>query len=80
MEDLCNEAAAKFGQLFRAADQPLLNIVLHDAFGRLDHRFSIGLSPRDPPLREIGAVIYHFVRSPKPWDLAGGFWRWQPGL
>jgi lipopolysaccharide biosynthesis glycosyltransferase len=55
-----------------AADQTLLNILFAKQCYRLSRKFNVKLSTVvRAPLQDKG--IYHFVGSPKPWDLFGEF-------
>jgi lipopolysaccharide biosynthesis glycosyltransferase len=53
-------------------DQTALNWVLRDRFRELDARYNVPLYPDWRAEDVFGrAAIYHFVGSPKPWDIYG---------
>jgi len=55
-----------------AADQTALIARFAGEFQRLDPAFNVALYPSNPfSAAETRAGIYHFVGSPKPWDLGG---------
>ncbi|SNT26216.1 Lipopolysaccharide biosynthesis protein, LPS:glycosyltransferase [Granulicella rosea] len=55
-----------------AADQTAMTATFAGKFQRLPPEFNIALYPSNPvPQIEQTPGIYHFVGSPKPWDLGG---------
>lgn len=67
----CEEAARRHAGLIRNADQALLNTVLHDDFKSVGVDWNLPLYPTTAPVGEPRRCIYHFVGSPKPWDVLG---------
>jgi lipopolysaccharide biosynthesis glycosyltransferase len=68
---LCNEVSRKYAGKFLSADQALLNVALHDTFKPVGDDWNTPLYPSTPALSHPESRIYHFVGSPKPWDLFG---------
>lgn len=67
----CHDVAARFEGKFKSADQALLNVAFHEQvypFG-IQYNFPLYTSTESP--RSLDNKIYHFVGSPKPWDLFG---------
>jgi lipopolysaccharide biosynthesis glycosyltransferase len=53
-------------------DQSVLNGLFSRNFYRIPAQFNLGVSPQDKLLPDKDC-IYHFVGSPKPWDLLGKY-------
>lgn len=67
----CLDVFEKYGNTFRGLD-PILNCVFYkNNFYQLDKSYNYALYPNSPPLSEYFNSIFHFVGSPKPWDLLG---------
>jgi lipopolysaccharide biosynthesis glycosyltransferase len=67
----CLEFGAAYSTKLRAADQTLLNAFFYQRFQPLSTKFNRPVGPMDPPITQEESVIYHFVGSPKPFDLFG---------
>lgn len=72
--DKCIAFIEKYGDVIRVADETVLNVVFHNDFKKLDKIFNY---PVIPTLNQIESknlcVVFHFMQSPKPWDLFGEF-------
>jgi len=79
----CLKIAERFAGRFASADQALLNVAFGDRVVGFGMKYNTPLLPyRAPPPAELGENFYHFVGSPKPWDLFGStlhksFGLWQ---
>ena len=62
---------AKYTTHLLCADQTLLNTVLCGQFAPLPHYCNTRWFPTDKVINNQKSVIFHFVGSPKPWDLFG---------
>lgn len=71
MDEQCEAMAGIHGDRFFSADQTLLNAVAAGRFAHLPDRYNLRWSPMDGTIEEPGNAIYHFIGSPKPWDLFG---------
>lgn len=69
----CVELANRYQSRFASHDQSVLNFAFHKRFKALADRYNWELYPISKPLPTYPPAIYHFVGSPKPWDLGG---RW----
>lgn len=69
--DACFVVAKKFKGLSKSADQGLLNTVLFDSFKEVGRCWNWPMAWNSEPLTKLEKKIYHFVASPKPWDLGG---------
>ncbi len=67
----CKETAKKFAGRFASADQSLLNITFHDEVAPFGRKYNTPLYPSTERPSPTADCIYHFVGSPKPWDLFG---------
>jgi lipopolysaccharide biosynthesis glycosyltransferase len=67
--NLCLEFGAAHSKKLRAADQTLLNGFFYKRFRSISTKFNKPVGPTDPPIDQEESVIYHFVGSPKPFDL-----------
>jgi lipopolysaccharide biosynthesis glycosyltransferase len=65
------EVARKYAGKFNSADQALLNVALCDRFKCLGGSWNTALYPSTVRVEKREARIYHFVGSPKPWDVFG---------
>jgi lipopolysaccharide biosynthesis glycosyltransferase len=68
----CSEVAERYKGLFLSADQALLNVALHDSFKAIGASWNRALFPSSPALCLMQPMVYHFIGSPKPWDVFGG--------
>jgi lipopolysaccharide biosynthesis glycosyltransferase len=59
------------GARLLSADQPVFNLLFSEQRGRLPDNLNIEVSPETPKPLELVDGIFHFVGSPKPWDLLG---------
>jgi lipopolysaccharide biosynthesis glycosyltransferase len=64
--------AEKFKGVYKNSDQSLLNAALGSSVIILSDEFNTLLYPSDQSCRRLEKRIYHFIGSPKPWDLLGG--------
>lgn len=76
----CMEVAERYAGMFVTADQAVLNVALHDSFKSLGKDINYPLFPPTITPCPLEAKIYHFVGSPKPWDLFGSMASRQYGL
>lgn len=67
----CDQVAAKYPGQFLSADQSLLNVTFHDQFESFGDKFNTKLTPAAEMPSIDEEAIFHFVGSPKPWDLGG---------
>lgn len=67
----CHEIASRFAPQFAAADQSLLNVAFHDKVVPFGEKYNTPLYPLTKMPSSLNDSIYHFVGSPKPWDLFG---------
>lgn len=66
----CREVIRQFAGRFRSADQAVLNVALADDFCALGREINDPLYPSSKRVvSDPQGRIYHFVGSPKPWDL-----------
>jgi lipopolysaccharide biosynthesis glycosyltransferase len=77
----CLSFAAEYNSAFLDCDQTILNALFTASFAELPEALNIQWQARRPPLTPHGA-IFHFVGSPKPWDIFGsvlhtGFKKWH---
>jgi len=72
------EMARTHTAILTSHDQSILNALFSRDFYTLPGQFNIAVTPEEKPLA-VADGIYHFVGSPKPWDLYGklfhGNWR-----
>jgi lipopolysaccharide biosynthesis glycosyltransferase len=54
-----------------SGDQPVFNLLFSEQRGRLPDNLNIEISPKTPGPLQLEDGIFHFVGSPKPWDLLG---------
>lgn len=71
LDQKCETYAQAHASRFLSADQTLLNAVTAGKFAQLPERYNCRWSPMDGSIKEPGNAIYHFIGSPKPWDLFG---------
>lgn len=69
--DHCKAVAEQFKGRFASADQALLNVALHDQVIAFGDKYNSPLYPMTVPPSPLEERIYHFVGSPKPWDMFG---------
>ncbi|MEM8867725.1 MAG: glycosyltransferase, partial [Verrucomicrobiota bacterium] len=67
----CKEVAIQYSHMLKGADQAILNVALHDKFLAWGKKYNHSLRLKNPQIKEMEDVIYHFVGAPKPWDLFG---------
>jgi len=67
----CDSAARQYPNMFRSADQAILNLVLADEFQEGGPAMNQPLYYFTDKLLNPPGHIFHFVGSPKPWDLFG---------
>ena len=70
---MCEQISKRYPGQFLSADQALLNVAFHDQFGAFGTHFNKKISPSDPTLGLSETGIFHFVGSPKPWDVFGRY-------
>ena len=74
-EQMCErviDGARRYAGKYRSASQPPLNAVIAGRFCPLPPRYNTQVSPRNEVVYDPASeAIYHFVGSPKPWDLGG---------
>ncbi|MEL6945979.1 MAG: glycosyltransferase, partial [Bacteroidota bacterium] len=68
---LYQEIGEKYPAHLLCADQTLLNAALCGKFGHLPPKYNFRWFPTDMVSDNQQAVIFHFVGSPKPWDVFG---------
>jgi lipopolysaccharide biosynthesis glycosyltransferase len=61
----------KYGTQLLSHDQTVLNALFAENCFHLDPSFNIKVYPRRDASLSKGPGIYHFLGSPKPWDLGG---------
>jgi len=66
------EMARTHKEALTSHDQSVLNALFSRNFYKLPPQFNVQLSPTHKALPEMES-IYHFVGSPKPWDLLGAY-------
>ena len=74
VSDRCLALAHKHKNHIKSHDQSVLNMVFHNRFRELPSFYNLHLYPMSSeidPLRK--GAIFHFIGSPKPWDLGGEF-------
>src|SRR5208282_900453 len=52
-------------------DQSILNALFAEDCYRLDARYNVKVYATTDPKRVPAAGVFHFVGSPKPWDIGG---------
>jgi lipopolysaccharide biosynthesis glycosyltransferase len=70
---VCLEFAAAHSSELRTADQTVLNAVVHGNVSILPPNYNIHCYPTAEPPDVSSPGVYHFVGSPKPWDLGGKY-------
>lgn len=68
---LYQKIGKKYATHLLCADQTLLNATLCGEFERLPPKYNFRWFPTDMVNDNQQAVIFHFVGSPKPWDILG---------
>jgi lipopolysaccharide biosynthesis glycosyltransferase len=74
VSDRCLALAHKHKNHMKSHDQSVLNMVFYNHFRELPSFYNLHLYPISSeigPLRK--GAIFHFIGSPKPWDLGGEF-------
>ncbi len=72
IKEQCFDLANRFPSDLVSHDQTLLNAVFAGNFTKLPSSFNCPWLPNyEQPLVATGGAIYHYVGSPKPWDLFG---------
>jgi lipopolysaccharide biosynthesis glycosyltransferase len=66
------EQALTFGRVHHVHDQTVLNALFSRAFHPLPERYNRMLGADHPPVKASDGV-YHFLASPKPWDMWGRY-------
>lgn len=69
--ETCEQIAKKYPNQFLSADQSLLNVAFHDQFEAFGDKFNTKLTPTSEMPSPDSKGIFHFVGSPKPWDIFG---------
>src|SRR5262249_35188308 len=74
LTDRCLTLAHKHKNHIKSHDQSILNMALHNQFRELPSFYNRHLYPMSSEIdpQRTGA-IFHFIGSPKPWDLGGEF-------
>lgn len=69
----CLDFSNRHPSRLRAADQTVLNAILHKSVLDLERRYNVPVYPSTPTIsfEETNDQIIHFVGSPKPWDMFG---------
>ena len=68
----CLDFASKHAEHLRTADQTVFNAVLSGQVALIPTKYNINCYPHTPSLDTMSNDgIYHFLGSPKPWDLFG---------
>jgi len=71
----CSEKLVSFGRKHGAElishDQSILNALFAEDCYRLDARYNVKVYATTDPKRVPAAGVFHFVGSPKPWDIGG---------
>jgi lipopolysaccharide biosynthesis glycosyltransferase len=81
MTDRCLEVAHQHKNYIKSHDQSVLNMIFHNHFRELPSFYNLHLYPMSSqidPLRK--GAIFHFIGSPKPWDLGGEFLHGNYGI
>lgn len=65
----CMDVIAQYPYQFKSADQAVLNVALHNDFKSLGEKINSMAFPSVVLNKERSHSIYHFVGSPKPWDI-----------
>ncbi len=61
----------QYGEQTSSADQTILNIAFHDQVSAFGSQYNNPLYSDTALPESLDDCIYHFVGSPKPWDLFG---------
>jgi UDP-glucose/galactose:(glucosyl)LPS alpha-1,2-glucosyl/galactosyltransferase len=69
----CVELANRYHTRFACHDQSVFNLLFYKNFCALPEHYNVALFPISEAPSSYPPAIYHFVGSPKPWDLGG---RW----
>ena len=69
----CMEFAEKHPNDLQSADQTILTAVFSREFSPLPNQFNRALTAGNSHPNDDEAAIFHFIGSPKPWDLGGRF-------
>lgn len=72
VRERCFQVARNHPGEFLLADQTMLNAALDEDWKPLDDVWNTLLRPGAQPVTAPGRRIYHFIQSPKPWDVPGG--------
>ena len=73
LKERCLVFARKYPTQLLACDQTLLNSLFANQFAKLPESFNCPWYPGEPRPSLSGKMILHYVGSPKPWDIGGGF-------
>ena len=73
MKERALEIARRHAGRLLSADQAVFNVLFSRDRGCLPRTLNIGVTPATPRISELAEGVYHFVGSPKPWDLFGPF-------
>jgi lipopolysaccharide biosynthesis glycosyltransferase len=71
IDSIIESTSKNYKGKFKCADQSLLNLALHSSFKSIGKEFNSALYPSSPACDILENRIYHFIGSPKPWDLFG---------
>ncbi len=70
----CIDFLSEYGDVIRVADETVLNVVFHNNFKKLDRVFNYPVIPTLDRIEPKNLnVVFHFMQSPKPWNLLGEF-------
>lgn len=69
----CLDIALKYKDELPSHDQSILNILCAGNFAKLPPNYNCAWYPDKPKPEVSEKMIFHFVGSPKPWDLFGSF-------
>jgi lipopolysaccharide biosynthesis glycosyltransferase len=69
----CLNFANKYADRLKFGDEAILNCIFHENFQTIDNSFNYPLYPNSDLASADSACIFHFVGSPKPFDLMGEF-------
>jgi len=69
----CMEFCGRHHDKLQTADQTALNVLFSEDTYHLPLRYNVKLYPLTPVEGVPQDALYHFVGSPKPWDIGGAF-------
>ena len=82
LTERCLSFATKYNSALLDCDQTILNALFTTSFAELPEALNTQWQANRPPLTPPNGAIFHFVGSPKPWDIFGsvlhtGFKKWK---